>query len=184
MAIDPHDVPGVDTERNRALQREWYGEPLGERFRRLNEVLDMSQSRLAAVLGLSAPMVSQLMSGHRAKIANPVVVTRLQAVQELADQVASRAVDPADVPAQLEQIRGMAQATTTRSTASSPAPSPHRVVREIQAVLRALASADELISASAMLAAAHPELAQFLRLYGAGRTDEALAHYEAVQNLG
>ena len=181
---DVADTAGLDTERNRALQREWYGESLGERFRRLIEVLGLSQSRLAAVLGLSAPMVSQLMSGHRAKIANPLVVTRLQAVQELAEQVVNRTVDPIEVPARLEQIRALAATTTTRSTAAAAAPSPHRVVREIQALLRALASADELIAASGMLAGAHPELAEFLRLYGAGRTDDALAHYEAVQNPG
>ncbi len=182
MVTNMPDAAELDTERNRRLQREWYGEPLGERFRRLIDVLGLSQSRLAAVLGLSAPMVSQLMSGHRAKIANPRVVTRLQAVQELAEQVQDHAIDPAEVLARLEQIRGLTGTGTTRSTVTPAAPSPSRVVREIQALLRALASADELLAASAMLTAAHPELAEFLRLYGAGRTDDALAHYVATQD--
>ena len=69
--------------RNRALQAEWYGEPLGDRIRPLLDRLGMSQSGLAGVLGLSAPMLSQLMSGRRAKISNPAVLHRLMAVEEL-----------------------------------------------------------------------------------------------------
>ena len=68
-------------EEARELQRGWYGEPLGELFRRLIADLGLNQSRLAAVLGLSAPMLSQLMSGQRAKIGNPDVAQRLQALQ-------------------------------------------------------------------------------------------------------
>lgn len=70
--------------RNRALQTEWYGEPLGDRFRRLLGRLALSQSGLARVLGLSPPMLSQLMSGHRARISNPVILGRLLALEDLA----------------------------------------------------------------------------------------------------
>lgn len=59
------------TARARELQRNWYGEPLGALFRRLIDDLGLNQARLAGVLGLSAPMLSQLMSGQRAKIGNP-----------------------------------------------------------------------------------------------------------------
>ena len=52
--------------RNLAQQREWYGEPLGDRVRRLVVAFDVSQAQLADVLGLSPPMLSQLMSGRRA----------------------------------------------------------------------------------------------------------------------
>ena len=64
-------------QRNLALQREWYGEPLGDRVRRLVVAFDVSQANLAEVLGISAPMLSQVMSGRRAKIGNPQVLARL-----------------------------------------------------------------------------------------------------------
>ena len=70
------------TARARELQRNWYGEPLGALFRKLIDDLGLNQARLAGVLGLSAPMLSQLMSGQRAKIGNPAVVQRVQALQE------------------------------------------------------------------------------------------------------
>ncbi|CAM5363955.1 hypothetical protein SCALM49S_04514 [Streptomyces californicus] len=46
------------TARARELQRSWYGEPLGALFRRLIDDLGLNQARLAAVLGLSAPMLA------------------------------------------------------------------------------------------------------------------------------
>ncbi|TCP50144.1 hypothetical protein EV191_108233 [Tamaricihabitans halophyticus] len=64
-------------QRNLALQREWYGEPLGDRVRRLVVAFDVSQANLAEVLGISAPMLSQVMSGRRAKIGNPAVLARM-----------------------------------------------------------------------------------------------------------
>src|SRR5947209_12256305 len=64
-------------QRNIALQREWYGEPLGDRVRRLVRAFNVSQANLADVLGISAPMLSQVMSGRRAKIGNPSVLARL-----------------------------------------------------------------------------------------------------------
>jgi transcriptional regulator with XRE-family HTH domain len=64
-------------QRNLELQRQWYGEPLGDRVRRLVVAFDVSQANLADVLGISAPMLSQVMSGRRAKIGNPSVLARL-----------------------------------------------------------------------------------------------------------
>src|SRR5690606_2157708 len=71
--VEDHKI----VQRNIALQREWYGEPLGDRVRRLVVAFDVSQAYLAEVLGISAPMLSQVMSGRRAKIGNPVVLARL-----------------------------------------------------------------------------------------------------------
>lgn len=64
-------------QHNLDLQREWYGETLGDRVRRLVVAFNVSQSQLAGVLGVSAPMLSQLMSGYRAKIGNPSVLGRM-----------------------------------------------------------------------------------------------------------
>lgn len=171
----------------RELQRGWYGEPLGDLFRRLIADLGLNQARLAAVLGLSAPMLSQLMSGQRAKIGNPAVVQRLQSLQELAAQVADGRTGAMEAAARMAEIRESAGSsvlgTTTHSASGEPGEaSARQVVRGIQTVLRSVASASEIERAAHALAPAHPQLAEFLRVYGAGRTGDALAHYEAHQD--
>ncbi|NKZ03918.1 hypothetical protein [Actinomadura latina] len=182
--------------RNRALQIEWYGEPLGDRVRPLLDRLGLSQSGLAGVLGLSAPMLSQLMSAHRAKISNPAVLHRLMAVEELVAGPAFGSLPAADVKARLEEIRGETAATTSglrpaesgRTAAASraaeagngpgeaarTAAEPARVV---QVLLREVASAAEIDAAAALIADRFPELAEVLRVYGTGRTSEAEAHF-------
>ncbi|MCC9740487.1 DNA-binding protein [Streptomyces sp. MNU89] len=175
------------TARAREMQRSWYGEPLGALFRRLIDDLGLNQARLAAVLGLSAPMLSQLMSGQRAKIGNPAVVQRVQALQELAAQVAGGSVSAAEAAERMEGIKrssggSVLTPTGSQTTSSSGAPTVRRVVREIQSLLRSVAAAGDIIEAAEALAPSQPELAEFLRVYGAGRTAEAVAHYEAHQS--
>ncbi|MFJ4871194.1 helix-turn-helix domain-containing protein [Streptomyces sp. NPDC088757] len=174
------------TARARELQRSWYGEPLGALFRRLIDDLGLNQARLAAVLGLSAPMLSQLMSGQRAKIGNPAVVQRVQALQELAVQVADGSVSAAEATDRMEAVKksqgGSVLTGSGQTGTASGAPTVRRVVREIQSLLRSVAAAGDIIDAADSLAPAHPELAEFLRVYGAGRTAEAVAHYESHQN--
>jgi predicted transcriptional regulator len=171
----------------RELQRGWYGEPLGDLFRRLIGGLGLNQARLAGVLGLSAPMLSQLMSGQRAKIGNPAVVQRLQALQELAWQVAEGRTGAIEAAARMDEIRESAGSsvlgsTTHSATGELPAASARQVVRGMQTVLRSVAGADEIEHAARSLARAHPQLAEFLRVYGAGRTSDAVAHFEAHQD--
>jgi transcriptional regulator with XRE-family HTH domain len=183
--------------RNRALQTEWYGEPLGDRVRPLLGRLGMSQSGLAGVLGLSAPMLSQLMSGQRAKISNPAVLHRLMAVEELVAGSAFDALPAAEIQARLAEIKAESPATTsgTRGAASGrvPAgPGPARSegaagradgrgaaepARLVQALLREVASAAEIEAAAALIAGRFPDLAEVLRVYGTGRTREAEAHF-------
>lgn len=175
------------TARARELQRSWYGEPLGALFRRLIDDLGLNQARLAAVLGLSAPMLSQLMSGQRAKIGNPAVVQRVQLLQDLSGQVADGSVSAAEATARMDEIKksqgGSVLSTTGQTVGTgSGAPTVRRVVREIQSLLRSVAAASDIIEAAGTLAPEHPELAEFLRVYGAGRTSDAIAHYEAHQN--
>ncbi|MFR9673057.1 helix-turn-helix domain-containing protein [Streptomyces sp. TR06-5] len=168
--------------RARELQNQWYGEPLGTLFRRLIDDLGLNQARLATVLGLSAPMLSQLMSGQRAKIGNPAVVQRVQALQELAGEVARGDISAGDATQRMEDIKRTAggnvlNATANGSTGASQTP-VKRIVREIQALLRSVSDAADILEASAELSAKHPELAEFLRVYGAGRTADAVKHYE------
>jgi predicted transcriptional regulator len=215
MQTSPRDPAELARER----QRGWYGEPLGELFRGLIADLGLNQAKLAAVLGLSAPMLSQLMSGQRAKIGNPAVVRRVQSLRELAAAVADGSVPAPEAAQRMAEIResagsglltpSSATGTTTTSaatttaldgtatashgtangrpatTSGSAAPPPvsaRRVVREIQQLLRSCGSAEELLGAAESVAGELPELAEFLRVYGTGRTDEAVAHFEAHQD--
>ncbi|MBB0245833.1 DNA-binding protein [Streptomyces alkaliphilus] len=175
-------------EKAREQQTTWYGEPLGTLFRRLITDLGLNQARLAVVLGLSAPMLSQLMSGQRAKIGNPAVVQRVRALQDLAAEVRAGRVSAAEATAAMEEIRRdaggnvLGTSSTARTTGTGvPANPSKRVVREIQALLRSVSDAGEIQSASRMLADTHPELAEFLRVYGSARTREAVEHYERHQ---
>ncbi|MES9605330.1 helix-turn-helix domain-containing protein [Actinomadura sp. NPDC000929] len=192
--------------RNRALQTEWYGEPLGDRVRPLLGRLGMSQSGLAGVLGLSAPMLSQLMSGQRAKISNPAVLHRLMAVEDLVAAPGFDALTAAGVQARLEEIKAESAATTSgmRGAVSGRVPAgpasssaegvaeraveggaPERAAgrgaaepaRLVQALLREVASAAEIEAAAGLIADRFPDLAEVLRVYGAGRTSEAEAHF-------
>ncbi|WP_369266072.1 helix-turn-helix domain-containing protein [Streptomyces harbinensis] len=177
------------TEKAREQQTTWYGEPLGTLFRRLIADLGLNQARLAVVLGLSAPMLSQLMSGQRAKIGNPAVVQRVRALQELATDVRAGHMSAAEATAAMEEIRrnsggnvlGDRTGTVRSGSLGIPANPTKRVVREIQALLRSVSDATEIQSASRLLADSHPELAEFLRIYGIARTREAVEHYESHQ---
>ncbi|TCO34007.1 hypothetical protein EV652_10272 [Kribbella steppae] len=208
------------TAHNLQQQTELYGEPLGELVRRVAGPLRLTQGALAQVIGLSAPMLSQLMSAQRVKIGNPAVVSRLQALDELAHLAMIGEIDPDDIPAELDGIRG-ATGAFTRSTptaqlprssagaaqvpeatpfpgppglsavpttqqsrpaavapAASTPPSARAVVREIQDLLRAVASAEEIQHAASAIAPDSPALAELLLTYGTGRTADALTHYE------
>ncbi|WP_083750592.1 helix-turn-helix domain-containing protein [Kribbella sp. ALI-6-A] len=171
---DPH-------ARNLELQQQWYGEPLGARFRRLLDRLGLSQAQLAGVLGLSAPMLSQLMSGQRAKISNPAVLARVLQLETMVGESGWDAL-PADERARrLDEVRATKQTTLTLDPAGTrEAPVASDPVVLIQSLLRDLASAAELEGAAKLLDARYPELAEALRVLGAGRTQEARAYYAKV----
>ncbi|GAA4224593.1 DNA-binding protein [Actinomadura meridiana] len=172
--------------RNRALQTEWYGEPLGDRVRPLLDRLGLSQSGLAGVLGLSPPMLSQLMSGQRAKISNPAVLHRLMAVEEFVAAAGFDALTAAEVKERLAEIGAESAVTTSgvRMGAVERGPAggargrvSAESARLVQAVLREVASAAEIEAAAALIADRFPDLAEVLRVYGNGRTSEAEAHF-------
>jgi transcriptional regulator with XRE-family HTH domain len=173
-------VSSDQTEHNRRQQAELYGEPLGDLLRRIGGALGLTQARLAETIGLSAPMLSQLISAQRIKIGNPAVVARLQALDQLAARVASDGLGPDELATAIDGIRG----TSGVLTRSGPAPaaggpvSSRGVVRGIQDLLRSVASADEILRAADRIAPDSPGLADVLRVYGAGRTDDAVAHFD------
>ncbi|MCO7195239.1 helix-turn-helix domain-containing protein, partial [Pseudonocardia sp. McavD-2-B] len=79
---DPRTADPVAQEiaRNRDRQSAIYGEPLDERIRRLTTGLGITQARLAAAVGLSPAMLSQLAGGRRVKIGDPAVLGRMTAL--------------------------------------------------------------------------------------------------------
>ena len=113
----------MDVREVLAVQTEMYGEPLGQRFGRLLAAYGVSQARLAAVLGLSPPMLSQLMSGQRAKISNPAVFGRLVRLEELAGGIA----DPAVRDAALEDVRASRPTLHTGQLVGTVGPDPDGV---------------------------------------------------------
>ncbi|RJQ82888.1 XRE family transcriptional regulator [Pseudonocardiaceae bacterium YIM PH 21723] len=138
-------------QRNLALQRQWYGEPMGDRVRRLVVALDVSQAQLADTLGISAPMLSQVMSGRRAKIGNPSVLARLVMLERRVLSPAVSSGDPSAIAQVLDDVR---EANPTVSRGELPDP---------LAELRAVATPEELRAAAALLTARFPELSALLR---------------------
>lgn len=173
---------GEPTVRNRERQAEMYGEPLGDLISRIVGQLGVTRARVAAVLGLSAPMLSQLMSGQRIKIGNPAAVRRLQELVELGVEVQTGGVSPETVERRLTAVSTHTGAMTMSTAAPAP-PSTTAQARSIQSVLRAISSAEDLTAAAALLEPRYPELAEFLRVYGTGRTDDAIAHLRAREHL-
>ena len=162
------------TRRNVAQQREWYGEPLGDRVRRLVVAFDVSQGQLAGVLGISRSMLSQLMSGRRAKIGNPIVLARMMMLEHrvLTPDVASG--DPTAIRLALEEVR-RSRPTVGRSTididertdddsedTSGDGGDPGREQDALPALRRA-AGPDELEEAADTLDRRFPQLAGLLR---------------------
>lgn len=156
----------------REIQARLYGAPLGEVFTELTSTYAVSRGVLAAVLGLSAPMLSQLASAQRVKIGNPDAVHRLQRLILLSAQV--RAGQLA-AEAALESVRAEAPGQVLTRTAQL---ARRRGAADVQELLRAVASAEELRQAAEVLTETHPAIAEVLRVYGTGRSDEALAHFE------
>ncbi len=140
----------VNVEHQRAL----YGEPLADTAARVMGALGLTQARLAQVLQISAPMMSQLISAQRVKIGNPAVVHRLQSLSELAGQAAGMTAD--EVTERLETIRDE-QATMTGLTV--PVARASTAAAELRAVaapqeLRALADATTNVALAALLRSA------------------------------
>lgn len=147
-----------DTSSNLAQQRALYGEPLRDLADRVMTALGLTQGRLAEALGLSAPMLSQLLSGRRVKIGNPAVVHRLQSLLDLADEAPGlTASQVAERVASVRDVQGTL--TGARATVGDD----HATVL---AGLRRVASARELADAATALTAAHPRLAALLQEAG------------------
>lgn len=177
----PGDAAAV-VARNREQQATLYGEPLGDLLGRVVQQLGVSQARIARVLGLSPPMLSQLASGHRVKIGSPVAMHRFQALVGLAGEAAAGRLSTGDIAARLADIASQAAVVTQTTTLAGSLPS-QSAVRAIQGRLRAGAGAEEYLAVAAMIEHEHPAIARVLRVYGAGRTQDAIADFESYAHL-
>jgi transcriptional regulator with XRE-family HTH domain len=159
--VEDHKI----VQRNLALQREWYGEPLGDRVRRLVVAFRVSQAQLADVLGISAPMLSQVMSGRRAKIGNPSVLARMIMLERkvLTPDVATGA--PEALQRALEEVR-VSKPTVSRDSLPVNGAGDEAVVLTN---LRRIADRRELAQAADVLDDEFPALADLLRRAGRGR---------------
>ncbi len=111
-----------------------YGESWADRFGRLLTGFALSQSRLAAVIGLSAPMMSQLITGQRVKISNPAVYGRIVRLEELLATPAVRLGDREQVTRLLADVAASQPSLTTMNgtvdTSLTPAPDSALVARQ------------------------------------------------------
>jgi transcriptional regulator with XRE-family HTH domain len=135
-------------------QREIYGEPIGDRARRLIETLGINQARLAEVLGISPPMLCQLISAHRVRIKNPQALGRLVLLERILR--GNRPTTATEIDALLKHVKDsrphtiMPEANTSDRTT-------------VLHLLRAVATPADLAAAANALGVAFPNLAQILR---------------------
>lgn len=168
------------SEANRSAQREAYGEGLDEVFHRLMSALGLNQAGLAKVIGLSSPMLSQLISAQRVKIGNPAVLHRIQALEEAAEEVRSGRLPEQEIAGRLESIKA---ATGQWTRTGSGTPGDEAIVDALRGLLRAVASGQELRAATEVLDDTHPQLAEVLRTYGLGSPAQAREHFRRHRDL-
>ncbi|MGJ7906150.1 XRE family transcriptional regulator [Actinopolyspora sp. H202] len=152
-------------QRNLALQRQWYGEQLGDRVRRLVVAYRTSQAQLAEVLGISAPMLSQVMSGRRAKIGNPSVLARLVMLERKVFTPGVAAGESEAMQQALEDVRDSRPALGRDSMPVRQVGNSEEVVRP---ALLQIAQPHELEWAADLLDGYHPALAGLLRRAASG----------------
>ncbi|MGF9759697.1 helix-turn-helix domain-containing protein [Microvirga sp. 0TCS3.31] len=161
---------------SRRRQQELYGAAIGDVLDRVTQALGLSQAAVARTIGVSPPMLSQLASGRRTTIGNPLAVQRLGALVELSEEVAA-GLAHSQVAVRLEEIRRQDSTTLTGSAARPPA---EPTTAEL---LRAVASGQDLLRASDLLAADHPALAELIRVHGTGSAEDVRAHLSGLEDV-
>ena len=111
----------------------------------------LSQARLAAVIGLSAPMLSQLITGHRVKISNPSVFGRIVRLEELSSDPRVASGDPASIGPVLADVASSNPVLTTMTAAAGgrqPGAAAPDGPEVLERRLAALATAEQLVAAA------------------------------------
>ncbi|OYO25283.1 DNA-binding protein [Enemella dayhoffiae] len=168
----------AEVSQTRARQIELYGEPLQDVLGRCSRSLHLTQARMSELLGISAPMLSQLINGHRIKIGNPAAAQRLQWMIRIAQQVDQGVTA---LPAALEELHRNAKASDVlNAPPSGTARRTRHLATEIQEVCRQTAAATDFVGAAELVRERYPEIAEFLLIYGAERADRAMRHTDQV----
>lgn len=130
-------------------QRALYGSTLAERFGAVMNTYALTQRGLADVLGLSAPMLSQLIHAQRIKIGNPAVYERLVMLEVRADEDDHAAV-LAEVHASTPVLSTQQSTTmpTTAELSSLATPDQLRATAEFAQSLGATRLASALLKSS------------------------------------
>ena len=135
-------MPTPETAQRLARQRAIYGISLAERFGVVMSAYGLSQRALARVLGLSAPMLSQLINAQRIKIGNPAVYERLVMLEQRQGEG-----DRGRVLAEVEASEPVLTTHTVR--ARQPRPDGGALQgAEIVTQLRGMASGEQLLAAA------------------------------------
>jgi transcriptional regulator with XRE-family HTH domain len=164
-------------QRNRAEQERLYGAPLGDLLAEVAQTLDVTQARLARLLGLSAPMLSQLASGHRVKIGNPGAVARLHRLITLSGDVRDGRATAAEVIAAVEEDPSDRHLLTS----SSQVLAGRAGVEVVRRLLRSALPSDVVVQQTVReLEGEHPGLAEILRVYALGSDEEARTHLDRI----
>lgn len=100
---------------NRQAQRDLYGDTLEARITALTQHYGVSQRRLARALGISAPMLSQLISARRVKMGNTLAYERMVALADRTGEV----TDP-DAAERILQEVAASDAVTTMQMRTQP----------------------------------------------------------------
>ena len=164
-----------EIDRVRAQQRELYGAPLNELLGRCGAALNLNQGQTAKLLGVSAPMLSQLVNGHRIKLANPAAGIRLATMVQAAEAVSNGELTVEQAVARVEETDPADTYTSTARLRHRPA-----LAAEIRQVFRATASADEFAAAAQLLQGEHPAVAELLAAYGTASEEKAAAWTETT----
>ncbi|MFT4052086.1 DNA-binding protein [Microbacterium sp.] len=128
--MSTNETPDASVVEGRRAQRELYGDTLDVRLGAIMRDYGIPQRRLAAVLGLSAPMLSQLISARRVKIGNPLAYERMVTLERRAQEARTGAGETV-----LEEVTASDITTTTQQrihgeTRESETPSLARQVRD------------------------------------------------------
>lgn len=166
---------------NRHQQQQLYGEPIAAIVGRVGQRLGMNQAQTARAIGLSAPMLSHLVTARRVKIGNPHALARLRALNDLALDVERGEVPVTEVDQRVERVVASDWSDrTTQQLRTDRAADPRDCVARVQALFRSVAGAEEWLRVVTALRAEHPAIAELLHAYGLARSDDALAHWNRV----
>lgn len=162
-----------EVAQTRARQVALYGESLQSMLGRCGDTLGLTQVRIAELLGISAPMLSQLINGHRIKIGNPAAAQRLQWMLRITRDVARGRLQ---LDVALAQLQRNADADDVLTEGGA-----RPMAAEFQGLCQQVAPAEEFRAAAEKLNGCHPEIAEFLVVFGGEGGVQAIEYADRLR---